>query len=172
MYVRTFLSLSLSLLLLPVSIKTHTTNNNRSLPFHQLLPLLLLSISIPDDVNELSYIISGKMTITPQATGSLTDPLNTLYCAPTIHYHCLPMTWLLLLFHSTLFSFYSLLGVPVTVQAGDFVTFPDGKNLHTYLISRRISIVSMPINPPSFPSYFVYTWNRICMLLVCWRGNR
>lgn len=45
------------------------------------------------DTNELSYIISGKMEITPEATG-----------------------------------------VPVVVQAGDFVTFPDGFACYWYVI--------------------------------------
>jgi uncharacterized cupin superfamily protein len=45
------------------------------------------------DTNELSYIISGKMEIIPQATG-----------------------------------------VPVLVQAGDFVTFPDGFACYWYVI--------------------------------------
>ncbi len=45
------------------------------------------------DTNELSYIISGKMEITPEATG-----------------------------------------VPVLVQAGDFVTFPDGFACYWYVI--------------------------------------
>lgn len=45
------------------------------------------------DINELSYIISGKMEITPKATG-----------------------------------------IPVLVQAGDFVTFPDGFGCHWFVI--------------------------------------
>ena len=45
------------------------------------------------DTNELSYIISGKMEITPEETG-----------------------------------------VPVVVQAGDFVTFPDGFACYWYVI--------------------------------------
>jgi len=45
------------------------------------------------DVNELSYIIKGKMEITPKETG-----------------------------------------IPVLVQAGDFVTFPDGFACHWFVI--------------------------------------
>lgn len=49
------------------------------------------------DGNELSYIISGKMEITPKATG-----------------------------------------VPVLVQAGDFVTFPDGFACYWYVIEKVV----------------------------------